>query len=140
MPLSSQLAMLSTQRPAGERAKRSKLAKEMVTRVQLTPATGLASPRTMNVNGKECLIDRTHPGRERMYLSQWAKGHEIRMTLGNTVATGIINSTGATNSFQWAWKSSSGEIRSQRRRCGATPTYGARTAPRGCSARTWGQR
>ena len=40
MALSSQLAMLNTQRPAGERAKRSKLAKEMVSWVQLPPATG----------------------------------------------------------------------------------------------------
>ena len=40
MALSSQLTMLSTQRPAGERAKQSKLAKEMVSWVQLPPATG----------------------------------------------------------------------------------------------------
>ena len=40
MALSSQLAMLNTQMPAGERAKRSKLANEMVSWVQLPPATG----------------------------------------------------------------------------------------------------
>ena len=40
MALSSQLAMLNPQRPAGERAKRSRLAKEMVSWVQLPPATG----------------------------------------------------------------------------------------------------
>ena len=40
MALSSQLAMLNTQRPAAKRAKRSKLAKEMVSLVQLPPATG----------------------------------------------------------------------------------------------------
>ena len=40
MALASQLAMLNTQRPAGERAKRSKLAKEMVSWVQLPLATG----------------------------------------------------------------------------------------------------
>ena len=38
MALSSQLAMLNTQRPAGERAKRLKLAKEMPSRVQLPVA------------------------------------------------------------------------------------------------------
>ena len=67
MALSSQLAMLNNQRPVGERAKRSKLATEMVNRVQLPPATGWALPRTMNVNGELRLIDRTKPGRERMY-------------------------------------------------------------------------
>ena len=40
MALSSQLAMLNTQRPTGERAKRSKLAREMVSSVQLPSATG----------------------------------------------------------------------------------------------------
>ena len=40
MTLSSQLAMLNTQRPAGERARRLKLAKEMLSGVQLPPATG----------------------------------------------------------------------------------------------------
>ena len=83
MALSSQLAMLNTQRPAGERAKRSKLAKEMVSWVQLPPATGWSSPRTMNVNGKLRLIDRTKPGRERMYVTHEAKGHEIPVALGN---------------------------------------------------------
>ena len=68
MALSSQLAMLNTQRPAGERAKRLKWAEEMVSWVQLPPATGYAPPRAMNVNGKEQLIDRTKPGRERMYI------------------------------------------------------------------------
>ena len=64
----------------------------------------------MNVNGKERLIDRTKPGRERMYLTHEAKGHEIPVALGNTVATGGSNSTGATNSFQRAWKSRSVQI------------------------------
>ena len=40
MALSSQFTMLNTQHPAGERAKRSKLAKEMVRWVQLPPVTG----------------------------------------------------------------------------------------------------
>ena len=40
MALSWELAMLNTQKPAGERDKRSKLAKEMVSWVQLPPATG----------------------------------------------------------------------------------------------------
>ena len=105
MALSLQLAMLNTQRCAGERAKRSKLAKEMVSWVQIPPATGLASPRTMNVNGKVRLIDRTKPSRARMYLTHDAKGHEIPVALGNTVATGSSNSTRATNSFPQAWKS-----------------------------------
>ena len=43
--LPSQLAMLNTQRPTGEQVKRSNLATEMVSRVQLPPATGYASPR-----------------------------------------------------------------------------------------------
>ena len=50
----------------------------------------------MKVNGKERLIDRTKPGWERMYLTNEAKGHEIPVALGNTVATGGSNSTGAT--------------------------------------------
>ena len=37
--LSLQLAMLNTQRPAGERAKRSKLAKGMMSSVQMPLAT-----------------------------------------------------------------------------------------------------
>ena len=44
MALSSQLAMLNTQRPAGERAKRSKLAKEMVSWVQLPRPRGRHLP------------------------------------------------------------------------------------------------
>ena len=40
MALPSYLAVLDTQRPAGERAKRSKLAQEMVSSVQLPPAKG----------------------------------------------------------------------------------------------------
>ena len=40
LALSSQLAMHNTQRPAGERARQSKLAKEMVSWVQSPPATG----------------------------------------------------------------------------------------------------
>ena len=66
---SSQFAMLNTRRPAGDRAKRSKLAKEMVSWVQLPPATGEGSPwtmsvngKTMSVNGKERLIHCTKPG------------------------------------------------------------------------------
>ena len=43
----------------------------------------------MNVNGKLQFIDRTKPGRERMYVTHEAKGHEIPVALGNTVATGI---------------------------------------------------
>ena len=66
-----------------------------------------AFPRTMNVNGKKWLIDLTKTGRERMYLTHEAKGHEIPVPLGNTVATGSSNSTGPTNSFQRAWKSRS---------------------------------
>ena len=31
----------------------------------------------MNVNGKLRLIDRTKPGRERMYVTHEEKGHEI---------------------------------------------------------------
>ena len=62
----------------------------------------------MNVNGKLRLIDRTKPGRERMHLTHEAKGHAIPVALGNTVAQGGSNSTGATNSFQRAWKSRSG--------------------------------
>ena len=42
----------------------------------------------MNVNGKVRLIARTKPGRERIYLTRVAKGHEIPVALGNTVATG----------------------------------------------------
>ena len=61
----------------------------------------------MNVNGKVRLIDRTKPGRERMYVTHKAKGHEIPVALGNTVATGSSNCTGATNSFQRAWKARS---------------------------------
>ena len=38
----------------------------------------------MNVNGKVRLIDCTKPGRERMYVTQEAKGHEIPLALGNT--------------------------------------------------------
>ena len=48
----------------------------------------------MNVNGRERLIDHTKPGRERMYLTQMAKGHQI--------IPGSSNSKGATNSFQRA--------------------------------------
>ena len=44
MALSSQLAMLNTQTPAGERAKRSRLAKKMVSWVQLPPGNGLGIP------------------------------------------------------------------------------------------------
>ena len=44
-------------------------------------------PRTMNVNGKEGVIDFTKPGRERMYLTHEAKGHEIPEALSNTKAT-----------------------------------------------------
>ena len=54
----------------------------------------------MNVNRKERLVDHTKPGRERMSLTHEAKGHEIPVALGNTVATGASDSTGATNSFQ----------------------------------------
>ena len=53
----------------------------------------------MNINGKVRSIDRTKPGRERMYLTHEAKGHEIPVALGTTVATGGFNSTGATNPF-----------------------------------------
>ena len=63
--LSLQLAMLNKPRAAGEWAKRSKLAKDMVTRVQLPLATGSPSPRTMKVNRTEQLIEPTKPGRER---------------------------------------------------------------------------
>ena len=64
----------------------------------------------MNVNGKERLSEATKPSRERMYLTYEAKGHEIPVALGNTVATGSSNSRGATNSFQRAWKSRSVQI------------------------------
>ena len=59
----------------------------------------------MNVNGKEQLIDPTKLGRERMNLTHEAKGHEIAVALGNTMATRSSNSTGATNSFQRPCKS-----------------------------------
>ena len=52
--------------------------------------------------GKLRLMDRTKPGRERMYVPHEAKGHEIPVSLGNTVATGTSNCTGTTNSFQRA--------------------------------------
>ena len=68
---------------------------------------GYASPRTIKVNGNERWIDRTKANRERMYLTHQAKGHEIPLALGNTVATCSSNSTGAANSFQRAWKSRS---------------------------------
>ena len=61
----------------------------------------------MNVNGKVRLIDGTKPGRERMHVTHEAKGHEIPVALGNTVATGLSYCTGATNSFQRAWKACS---------------------------------
>ena len=64
----------------------------------------------MNVDGKERFIDRTKPGCERMYVTHEVKGHEIPVALGNTVATGGSNCTGATNSFQKAWKSRSVQI------------------------------
>ena len=64
----------------------------------------------MNVNGKERLIDRIKPGRERIYLTHEAEGHEIPEALGNTVATGSSNSTGVTNCFQRAWKFRSVQI------------------------------
>ena len=64
----------------------------------------------MNVNGKLRLNDGTKHGRERMYLTHEANGHDIPMALGNTVATGGSNYTGATNSFQWAWKFRSVQI------------------------------
>ena len=54
----------------------------------------------MNVNGKERLIDRTKPGRERMCVTHEAKGHEIPVALGNTVATGGSNCTGATKDME----------------------------------------
>ena len=41
---------------------------------------------------------------ERTYMTHEAKGHEIPVAMGNTVATGSSNCTGATNSFQQAWK------------------------------------
>ena len=78
MALSWPLAMLNTQRPAGERAKRLKLAKEMVSWVQLPPTTGYTSSGTTKVKGKERLIDRTKPGQDRMYLTHEAKGHGAR--------------------------------------------------------------
>ena len=55
-------------------------------------------------------MDRTEPGRERMYVTQEAKGHEIPVALGNTVVTGSSNRTGATNSFPRAWKARSVQI------------------------------
>ena len=64
----------------------------------------------MNVNGKLRLIDRTKPGRERMYVTHEVKGHEIPVALGNTVATGSSNYTGVINCFQRAWKSRSVQI------------------------------
>ena len=64
----------------------------------------------MNGNGKERLIDPTKPGRDRMYLTHEAKGHEIPMALDNTVAMGESNSMGATNFFQRASKSRSVQI------------------------------
>ena len=76
----------------------------------MAPATWSASPRTMNVNGKEPSVDRTKPDRGTMYLTHEAKGHQILVALGNTVATGGSNSTGVTNSFQCAWKYCSMQI------------------------------
>ena len=94
----------------------------------------------MNVNGKERLIAYTKPGRERMYLTHEAKGHEIPVALGNTVATGGSNSTGATNSNRLG-KPARYKLdgnRGQRKWCGGSPTYGACRAPRRSSTRTWG--
>ena len=85
MALSSHFTMLNTKRLAGEQAKRPKLAKEMVTWIQLPPATGWASPRTMNVNGDERAIDLTKPSQERMYLTHEAKGHRLGQQHGNGV-------------------------------------------------------
>ena len=42
----------------------------------------------MNINRMERSVDLTKPGRERMYLTHEAKGHEIPVALGNTMATG----------------------------------------------------
>ena len=42
----------------------------------------------MNVYEKERLIAPTKPGREGMYLTHEANGHEISVALGNTLATG----------------------------------------------------
>ena len=64
----------------------------------------------MNVNGKMRSIDRTKPGRDRIYVTHEAKGHEILVALGNTVATGSSNCTGATNSFKRAWQARSVQI------------------------------
>ena len=55
-------------------------------------------------------MDRTKPGHEGMYVTHEARGHEIPVALGNTVATGGSNCMGATNSFQRAWKSRSVQI------------------------------
>ena len=91
--------------------------------------------------GKVWLIDRTNLSRERMYLTHEAKGHEIPVALGNTVAMGGPNATGVTNSLRRAWKPRSVQIgpsRGHRGRCCGTIIYGACGAPRGSSRRTWG--
>ena len=90
----------------------------------------------MNVNGKERLIDLIKPGREKMYLTHEAKGHEIPVALGNTVATGSSNSTGATNSLQ---RCKEAGCRGHRGRCGGTLACGASRALRGSSTRIWGR-
>ena len=74
-------------------------------------------------------------------MTHEAKGHEIPLALGNTVATSSSYCTGATNSFQPAWKCRSVKLdgsRGHRGRCGGTPTYRACRAPGGSSTRTWG--
>ena len=79
----------------------------------------------MNVNGKERAIDLTKPGRERMYLTHEAKGHEMLVALGNSMAAGSSKSTGPVNSFHRTWKPRSLQRRS---RSGTCTTC---TAPRG---------
>ena len=75
----------------------------------------------MNVNGKVRLIDLTKPGRERMYLAHEAKGHEIPVALGNTMAIGSSNSDGLGSPS----RCQEAGCRGHRGRCGGTPTWGA---------------
>ena len=66
----------------------------------IAPGNGVGIPP------KERPIDVTKLGRKG-YLIHEAKGHDIPVALGNTVATGSSYSTGPANSFQQAFKSRS---------------------------------
>ena len=53
-----------------------------------------------NVNGKERLIDPTKTGRERIYLTHEANGHEIPEALGNPIPRGRRNPSIAVDGNQ----------------------------------------